>query len=430
MNKIAVLGMGKSGQSAAKLALSRDMEVHCLDSNQNATRIQGCHHHYNTSFDVSKVNQLIVSPGVPSTNQVIQRAIANNVPIIGELGFSSQFIDTKLLAITGTNGKSSTAFYTHQMMKQAGLQSFIGGNFGIALSQMALEKNKYDVGVVEVSSYQMEFPHQFSPHAAVALNITPDHLSRHGTMEVYAQMKRRIFQHQSKKQISIVTKGEDTIYPLNNATKWWINAFPGGKIIDNTLVISTGKGNYKLPLHKLRLLGKHNKQNIIAATLLAHSIDIDLTQLNIGEIQPLEHRLEQFYSNNGVTWVNDSKATNIEATIAGIAGIAQPQIILLGGAGKEGADYSRLLPLLNKYAKHIICFGKSGNDIFKQIKGNGLSLHISVNLREAVALADSLAYSDDYVVLSPACASFDEFNNFEHRGQEYKKLIQELKEVS
>lgn len=430
MRKIAVLGMGKSGQSAALLGLKLKLEVHCVDSNPQAIQMRGCHHHYNSNFDVTTVQQLIVSPGVPSSNSIIQTALKNNIPVLGELAFAAQNISRPLLAITGTNGKSSTAYYTHQILEQAGLRSFIGGNFGIALSQMALDEAKYDVGVVEVSSYQMEFPQQFSPHAAVALNITPDHLRRHGTMEVYAQMKRRIFQHQSGEQISIVTLGEESIYPVNNARKWWINDFPGAKIEKDQLQISTAIGNYRISLEKLQLLGQHNKQNIIAASLLAHSIGVNISQIDFAKIQPLEHRLELVQNNRGVKWINDSKATNIEATMAGIAGIAKPQIVLLGGAGKDGADYTRLLPLLQTYSTHVICFGDSGNDIYQQIHTDGLSVHKCTTLQKAVTLADTLADSDIYVVLTPACASFDEFNNFEHRGQEYKKFIQQLKEVS
>ena len=429
MTKVAVLGMGKSGQSATRLALSLGLEVHCLDSNTQAVHIEGSFPHYKQDFDITTIDQLIVSPGVPSHNPFIETALQERIPVCGELGFAAQHIQQPLLAVTGTNGKSSTAFYTHQILQQAGLRSFIGGNFGIALSEMALRPERYDIGVVEVSSYQMEFPHQFAPLAAVALNITPDHLQRHGTMEVYAEMKRRIFQAQREEHFSIVTKGETALYPDSNSRsqRWWINGFPGGVLEQEAIWIQTPKGEHRIPLHNIQLLGEHNRQNLLAAYLLAHSVDIDIHHLDASQIQPLEHRLEHFHTSNGIRWINDSKATNIEATIAGIEGIAEPQIVLLGGAGKQGANYKRLLPSLSKYAQSVICFGRSGSEIHQQLDGNNISLHLCPSLQEASTLAESLASTSTYVVLSPACASFDEFRNFEHRGQVFKQLIQQRK---
>ena len=426
---IAILGMGKSGQSAARLALSLGHNVHCIDANPTAPTISGCHCHYATDVDISFVQEIVVSPGVPQHNAIIQQAQKLSIPISGELGFAAQHLSTPLVAITGTNGKSSTAFYTHQLLQQLGQRSFIGGNFGTALSEMALQEDQYDIGVVEVSSYQMEFPNGFCPDVAVALNLSPDHLKRHGTMEVYAEMKRRIFAEQSSEQISIVTKGETELTPKHRTTLWWIGDFPGAKIEANTLRIKTPEKSIDLSLNTLGLMGLHNQQNVMAACLILHGRGLDIQHLNLALLKPLEHRLETIQMNDGIVWVNDSKATNIEAASAGIQAIGAQQIVLLGGAGKENANYQRLLPLLRQHAQDIICFGRSGEEIHQQLQNCGLSLHLCSHLDKAVGLAQRLAKKNMYIVLSPACASFDEFRNFEHRGDVFKQLIH-LKEFS
>ena len=421
--QIAVLGMGKSGQSAARLALSLGYDVHCIDSNPEAPPIGGCQCHYATDINISFIQMLIVSPGVPQHNPIVQQAQSLGIQIIGELGFAAQHISTPLVAITGTNGKSSTAFYTHQLLQQLGQRSFIGGNFGTALSEMALNEDQYDIGVVEVSSYQMEFPDRFCPDVAVALNLTPDHLKRHGTMEVYAEMKRRIFARQNREHISIVTKGETELVPRHQTTLWWIGDVPGAKIEAHTLRVQTGATPIDLALHELPLLGLHNQQNVMAACLVIQGLGLDLRQIDLAQLKPLEHRLETIQMNDGTIWVNDSKATNIEAAIAGIQAIGSRQIVLLGGAGKEGANYQRLLPLLEQYAKDVICFGKSGGEIHHQLNKRVPSIHLCSRLDQAVRLAQRLVKDDMYIVLSPACASFDEFQNFEHRGDVFKQLI-------
>ena len=433
MQKIAILGMGSSGISATRLALAKKFRVHCIDSRPNAPTFVGAQHHYGDApFDLTKdFDALIVSPGVTSKHPLIQSALQQEIPVIGELGFATQWINIPILAITGTNGKSSTAWYTHQLLRKIGRKSFIGGNFGIAVSDLVVEmmddSQKYDVAVLEVSSYQLEFANHFHPHAAVALNLTPDHLARHGTMSEYARCKRQIFAEMNTQNYAIFPQENTDLQPNTKACKWQLGLFPGAKILEDRIQIQTSKGSHEIVIADLQLLGRHNYENIAASALLLQSLDIDISRLPYAELSALEHRLEKVQADHRL-WINDSKATNIEATIAALESLTDSAIVLLGGAGKEGADYTLLHNLLKKKAKAIICFGQSGVEIFESLSSLD-KIYNTVDLSSAIKLSKNISAPQDTILLSPACASFDEFNNFEHRGTIFKQLIFKPKEA-
>lgn len=420
--KIAVLGMGRSGQAVARLALLQEAVVTCIDNNPMAAFIDGCIHHYGKEpIDISTYQLLILSPGIPATNPIVRQAHRYNIPILGELAFAAQHISLPIIAITGTNGKSSTTWYTKLLLEKAGRKPFIGGNFGPALSLLALDPTPYDVAVIEVSSYQMEFPGAFHPHVAVALNLTPDHLARHKTLEVYAEKKREVFAQQNPTDFAISPRNESALHSNGKAKQLWLHSHPGITIEEQQLVLRGTLDDGEISLQNIKLLGEHNKENVAAACLSLICFGIPREQLAIDALQPLAHRLEMVHTEHGIQWINDSKATNIEAAIAGIQGAPNSQIVLLGGQGKENANYKQLYPFLKRKAKAVICFGASGKEIARALS-DFPNTHVSTSMKNAIELATELSQQGDTILLSPACASFDEFKDFTHRGTIFGKL--------
>ena len=425
--RIAVVGMGRSGVAAAELAKREGAHVLCIDQNPKSATPKGCRSLYGA--DPSKIlceqDLIILSPGVPFDNPILHRAKERGVSFIGELGFAASFIDLPILAITGTNGKSSTAWYTKQFLEQVGYTPFIGGNFGSALSLLALNRQSYDVAVVEVSSYQLELPGTFHPKAAVLLNLTPDHLARHKTMDNYAEHKRRIFAQQNRKDFAISPHNQPRLQPHANTNSLSLGAFPGAKYDAESLIMSGTPSDGTLSFQNMRLFGHHNRENIAAAALLCAAMRIDTQKLRPQNLLPLEHRLELVLEQEGVSWINDSKATNVEATLAGIQGAPPSQILLLGGAGKKGADYIQLLPKMQEKVRHIICFGASRTEIQAQLS-TFPSISSRKTLKEAIQYGKEICQRGDTILLSPACASFDQYSGYADRGDHFSQLVDQL----
>ena len=520
--KIAVVGMGKSGQSVSVLASLLGAKVMCFDSRPIESSVQDelknrilslstsekrvsfptfhtghpIYFHGEDSSDklrklhVGNLDLLILSPGVPASSSwliELQNQIRTHcnreLTIASEVGFAASCTTTQIIAITGTNGKSSCSWYTHQYLSSLGYRSFVGGNFGTALSEMLIEEisnqtPSFDFAVVEISSYQMEFPFGFAPKVGVILNLTPDHLARHKTMDVYAQMKKRIFAAQSRDDFCLYPFENTMLHPDSQKSQPLLLCTKKptegtGQNIENRYIYidessdrevqiicthdNNSKSVYSIP--PLQLLGRHNLQNIQALIGILHSLSLPVESHLLSSIRPLEHRLEIIdaeQQDNNLEWINDSKATNVEATLAGLSATIEyiqrkpspaTLIILLGGAGKEGAEYRILLDCITKAEQHIhiqiLCFGASGQEIKQQLQ-KGLqsvsqtvsetNIHIQyvATMYETVTLCHSIVNSDRLqdqqrtVLLSPACASFDEFQNFEHRGRVFCELVQSI----
>jgi UDP-N-acetylmuramoylalanine--D-glutamate ligase len=427
--RIGIIGMGASGQAAAKLAVHNNARVQTFDSRINAPTIKGtkAFHGIDPLDLLVKQDLIVISPGVPLEHPMLLNARENNIPILSELSFAAQYIDIPMLAITGTNGKSSTTWFTAQFLKQAGRNPFFGGNFGTALSELALNPLDasgipFDIAVVEVSSYQLESPGDFSPHAAVALNLTPDHLARHKTMDSYAEHKRRIFAKQTDSDWAIAPHNDPRLHTQSTAQKLWIDSFPGASVLEKNIILKGTPCDGDFSLEGATLYGTHNQQNLMASLLLCSTIGINPSTLDVRQLQPLAHRLERIPSTDGILWINDSKATNVEATLAGIAGAPAPQILLLGGSGKSGADYTQLLPLIKERVRSVICFGASRGIIQTQIPQSSSC----PSLDDAIEQARKIARPNDTILLSPACASFDSFSNFAARGTYFAQLVNGL----
>lgn len=445
---IAIIGMGTSGLAATELALFLGHTVYCVDENIHAPHIDGTTSFYGQEAmsTIAPCDIMVLSPGVPSWHKMVVWAKEHAIPILSELEFACQFCHVPIIAITGTNGKSSTAWYTHQLATAMGLNSWIGGNFGIAVSKLALDilrdKIEYDVVVIEVSSYQLEFSPNFHPQAASIINLTPDHLARHKTMEEYLRCKRMIFAHMNAKELLIVPQADSRLHPpadtvsvayFQDADTIEANSHDGAIIYGDRTEISWKEHRLCIPHSSVQIFGHHNYENISIATLLMLGILPHLSNKRVppvietsmfSTITALEHRLEAFYHDN-ITWINDSKATNIEATIAGVQSLEKIHVLLLGGAGKEGANYSMLQDLLEKKCTNVICFGASGTEIFNSLSTLS-SIYKTIDLASAIELANKISDRGDIILLSPACASFDEFSNFGHRGKVFTAHVRSL----
>lgn len=376
--------------------------------------------------DFLRADLIVLSPGVPSTQPDLRAAVVAGVPVVGELALAAERIRAPLVAVTGTNGKSTVTHFTGQLLADAGSRCFVGGNIGRPLCE-ALEDGPWDHVVAELSSYQLEWPGALAPQAAVVLNLTPDHLGRHGTMACYGDTKCRVFDNMPPGAAAILPTGETLLAELageRGARRLWIGAHPG-VILDGDLVrwdSGDGRGA-EVSLAGLQVPGSHNRWNAAVATLLALEVGADPVRLAPERLGALAHRMEVVGTVDAVTWINDSKATNVAAALAGLEGLGRPALALLGGDGKDGEDYGALGTALEA-SPAVICFGRSGPTIAAAL--SALRPQLVEGMEAAVALAGRLARPGDTVVLSPACASFDEFDDFEHRGDVFRALVREM----
>ena len=432
--QVLVMGMGRSGEAAARCALRQGASVICTDTREDAPIIEGASHTYG-HHDIDEfitADLVIVSPGIPAKAPPVQAAINAGVLVLSELAFAAQQVqdrDLPLIAVTGTNGKSSVTWFIGQLLKMAGRNAFVGGNIGTPLSMLADSQTTPDLAVVEVSSYQLELPGKFAPQAAAILNLAPDHLGRHGTMSEYAKTKMDLFANMTADGFAATPpiSGANPDGLLGHADTaaqhLSLNGSPGVQRQGDVLILTGTPDDGEINISGLQLLGEHNQDNAAAAALLCVCAGIPRNEIDVGVLSALPHRLEPVHNRHGITWINDSKATNIDAAYVGISGVVQPAIVLLGGAGKPGSDYARLRPLLDSTSHRVICFGAAGNEIADALAITGTQR--VPTLSDAVDLAARLAQTGDVVLLSPACASFDEFDNFEHRGREFAAMAQE-----
>jgi UDP-N-acetylmuramoylalanine--D-glutamate ligase len=434
-SRVLIMGMGRSGVSAAKYAISQGAQVTVTDSRRDAPQVEGAKHTYGEHIrsDFTQADLVIVSPGIPASAPDIVAAREAGVAVVSELGFAAERIQAlgiPLIAVTGTNGKSSVTWFIGQLLEAAGHTVFVGGNFGTALSDLLATGDLPDFAVVEVSSYQLELPGRLAPTAAVCLNLAPDHLARHGTLENYGRTKVGLFASMSPSSIAAVPRNPaanpDGILTHGDtqAQRLWLDGEPGLSRTQSIVTLTGTPDDGTIDLSSLRLLGEHNRDNVAAAALMCVAVGVPRSKIDVSCLTALPHRLQPVLESNGVTWVNDSKATNVDAAIVGIGGIERPLIVLLGGAGKPGADYGRLQASLQDNTRRVICFGDAGDEIAKALCATNVD-RVST-LSDAVHAAARLAEAPDVVLLSPACASFDEFNNFEERGAAFAALAKEV----
>lgn len=425
--KVLVVGMARSGSAAAALAVRKGARVTCTDRRPDAPRVAGADHVYgeHRRADFLEADLIVVSPGVPASQPDLAAAVAAGVPVLGELAFAASFLDgVLLLAVSGTNGKSTTTHLLGQLLARSGRRTFTGGNLGQPLS-LAVDGG-YDAVAVEVSSYQMEFPGDFRPRAAAVLNLTPDHLDWHGTMDIYGQMKCRMYARMGPADSQILPAGDARLNRLAATLpgrRLWLGALPGVQVLPDRLLFGDAGDDGDLSTAGFGLPGAHNRDNLAAACLLALCGGLRRAELRVAGLEGLPHRMELVREAEGVVWIDDSKATNIESSLAAFKGMDRPYVALLGGRGKAGAAYDCLAAPL-RAARGVVCFGESGPSIAESLDGCGVTSRRVADSAAAVDVAAALARPGDAVLLSPACASFDAFTDFEHRGRVFRALVE------
>lgn len=445
MKKIVVLGAGESGIGTAILAKKKKYKVFVSDSgtikkkyrevllNNDILFEEGQH----TESKIFDANIVMKSPGIPDNIKLIQDLIEMNIPVISEIEFASKMTKAKIIGITGSNGKTTTTLLTYHILKNAGLSVGVAGNVGESFAWMVADE-EYQNYVLELSSFQLDGIVEFAPHIAIITNISPDHLERYEhKYENYINSKFRITRNQTSADYLIYDADDKTIenWFKENSTKATLLPFSlkrkvkyGAYIEDNNLIITTDSNNtFTMSISTLALQGNHNTKNAMASAMVAKLLGIrnDSLRESLEDFDSIEHRLEPVFKINGVQYINDSKATNVNATFYALESMETPTVWIVGGTDK-GNDYEELLPLVREKVKAIICLGLDNTKIIKTF-GNVVDFICeTAGAEEAVKVAYKVSEKGDTVLLSPACASFDLFENYEDRGRQFKDAVRLL----
>ena len=444
--KITIIGLKKSGYAATILGHELGANIFVSEIDNDLEIITNKNNLIKKGIDVETGNHSklvydadfwVISPGVPNDIEIIKQAKALNIPIIGEIEFASRFTSTPIIAVTGSNGKSTTVNILYSMLKTDKLQPILAGNIGIPFSEKVFEElinpDLGNIYILEISSFQLEFIEQFRAMICVYLNISPDHLDRHENMDKYLKMKLKMIKNH-KKDDTVVYNNDDPIldiafneyllekipFSISNQTPFFG--------VNETKIYNENNEPYVF-IDDIILKGKHNLSNLLASATVAKLMNVDdkIIINTMKNFSGIDHRLQIIKEINEVTYVNDSKATNIHSVIVAINSFETPIILLLGGKNKN-SDFRLLLPHTKRHVKHIVSYGEAGGEIAAAI-GDAVRLNCVSSLSEAVASAHNLASPGDIVLMSPGCASFDQFNNFEERGNKFKKLVKNYSTV-
>ena len=443
MKRLVVLGGGESGVGAALLGKEKEYDVFLSDAGKIAQKYKNVLRHNeieweeerHTESNIFDADLVVKSPGIPDCAPLIQKLYEATISVISEIEFAALFTTSNIIGITGSNGKTTTTMMVHHILNQAGLDVAIGGNIGDSFAKQVLNKNANYV--LELSSFQLDGIEKFRPHIAIITNITPDHLDRYDhKFENYIASKFRIAMNQTSDDYLIYDADDAVIVSYINTHKIQSTLVPfsltktvvnGAYLEHNNIIIEFNNRDIIMPTTNLALEGKHNIKNAMAASTVAHLLKIRKATIreSLEGFQGAEHRLEQVLTINKVKYINDSKATNVNATYYALESMNTPTVWIVGGVDK-GNDYKALFPFVNEKVKSIICLGKDNETLF-DVFGNMVDNIIETqNMSEAVEIAYKIATSGEAVLLSPACASFDLFKNFEDRGQQFKNAVKAL----
>ena len=443
--RVLVVGLGKSGLAAARFLKTLGARVTVSDA-RPALLIAELSELLDQGFMVEagshglltfrRQDLIVVSPGVPMSTPELKQVRAMGAHIIGELELGFEYLKGEVLAVTGSNGKTTTTTLIGEILKAAGRDTLVGGNIGRPVTAMVEESKDESWSVLEVSSFQLETVETFRPRIAMVLNITPDHLDRHGTFEVYAGLKARITEFQTGEDF-LVLNGEDKetqmIAAKTKAQVYWFSGrrpMKQGAFVHGESILFVAREGAKaepvMPVAEISLAGAHNVENVLAAVCAARlaGVESETIRAAVREFKAVEHRLEFVREVGGVRYFNDSKATNVDATMKAVEAFAGGVHLILGGKDK-GSDYRVLETLLRERVKTVITIGSAAEKIEHQLAGV-VKIERAETIERAVALVRERASAGDTVLLAPACASFDQFENYEHRGRVFKELVHGL----
>ena len=444
MSRIVVLGGGESGVGSAVLAKVKGFDVFLSDMGKISETYAALLNEWNIPYEEGKhseelilnADEVIKSPGIPATAAMVRKIEDKGINIISEIEFAGRYDSAKKICITGSNGKTTTTSLIYHLLQQAGLNVGLGGNIGKSYAyQVATEK--FDIYVLELSSFQLDNVYDFKADIAIITNITPDHLDRYGhDMENYVKAKFRITRNMSSDDCFIFCSDDDiTINHLNQIVvkaqklpfTQKTEVKQGAFVKNDRMIVRYKEEECDMFLQELALGGRHNVYNSMAAAIAAKVMDIDNEAIRNGlsTFQAVEHRLEKVLSIGDVLYINDSKATNVDAAWYALECQTRPVVWIVGGTDK-GNDYESLIPLAQEKVKAMICMGLDNKKFHDSFEAVVPQMHDVTSAEDAVKLAHKLAAAGDVVLLSPCCASFDLFKNYEDRGRQFKEAVRKL----
>lgn len=440
--RLVILGGGESGVGTAILGQQKGYDVFVSDfgkikeNYKEVLSINGIawEDEKHTEELILNADLVMKSPGIPEKAPIVKKLIEKEIPVISEIELAVQFTDATTIGITGSNGKTTTTLLTYHLLKEAGLNVGLAGNIGKSFAWQVAE-NKHDIYVLELSSFQLDGIINYKPHIAIITNISPDHLDRYNyDYNLYIGSKFRITKNQTEADYLIYDNEDEAIQNWLNNNKIKANKVPfslitkpenqGAFLEDNNINSTINKELLTMPINELALEGKHNIKNAMAATAVAQLLNIRKQTIreSLTNFQGAEHRLEKVLKIQGVQYINDSKATNVNSVFYALDSMTTPTVWIVGGVDK-GNDYDELMPLVREKVKAIVCLGVDNTKIINAFNNVVDVMVETTSMSEAVQLAQRLAEKGDSVLLSPACASFDLFENYEDRGQQFKQAI-------
>lgn len=438
--KIAILGGGESGFGAAYLAKKKGLEVFLSDKGEIRPQYKTLLQMHDIEFEegshdearILSADWVIKSPGIPKKADLIQKIKQKGIRLSSEIEFAAEFTDAKIIAITGSNGKTTTTSLIYHILKNDGLNVGLGGNIGTSFAKQVAEEN-YDYYVLEVSSFQLDDIQNFRPYISLLLNLSPDHLDQYNyNYEEYALAKFRIAENQENDNFFIYNKDDEMSRNLLEKIEIKAKKLPfsldekldeGAYATEDKIFVKLQE-EFSMKIDELSIVGKHNVANSLAASIAGKLLNISNESIrnSLMTFQAVEHRLEQFAEIDGVKYINDSKATNVNATYYALESMKTPTVWIVGGVDK-GNDYTEIEDLVKRKVKAIICLGLDNDKIIEFFRDKKELIHNTSNLEECVTIAKTIAEKGDTVLLSPCCASFDLFENYEDRGRKFKAEV-------
>jgi len=444
MNKIIILGGGESGVGSAILAQAKGFDVFLSDNGMLQDKYKAELDQYGIPYEerghtedlILAATEIIKSPGIPNYSPLVQEATEKGIPVLSEMEFAKRYTSAKMICITGSNGKTTTTSLIYHILKSAGLNVGLGGNIGRSFARQVAEEN-FDYYVLELSSFQLENMYSFKADIAILLNITPDHLDRYDhDMQKYIDAKMRIIQNQTEEDAFIFWEEDPVVSKeikkiVSTGKQYTFAEFKTGKASayseNNKIIINTPKSVFIMEQDLLTLEGTHNLYNSLASGIAAKLLDItdDNLRQSLSDFQGVEHRLEKVAKVKGIQFINDSKATNVNSCWYALQSLKTKVVLILGGTDK-GNDYTEIEQLVKDKVRALVFLGVDNSKLHKFFDGKIEEAEDTSSMKDAVQKAYALAREGDTVLLSPCCASFDLFKNYEDRGNQFKECVRKL----